>query len=146
MKNKLPLAIIAGIVGTIAFTLITFIAPLMGMPKMSPAGMLSMMMGVPIAAGWIMHFMIGIIFAVIYVYVFAGLFKKISSPVLKGTIYGVIVFLFAQIIMMLMNGMMTLPAIRASEMAMAAGSLIGHLVFGITVTSLAKEELISSFD
>ncbi|MBG0780957.1 MAG: hypothetical protein H0S84_01675 [Bacteroidales bacterium] len=42
-------------------TLIMMVGPMMGMPKMNPATMLSMMMGFPLIVGWIMHFMIGLI-------------------------------------------------------------------------------------
>ncbi len=47
MKTKISEAVIGGLVGTDAMTMVMFVAPLMGIPKMSPPSMLSMMMGVP---------------------------------------------------------------------------------------------------
>ena len=66
MQNKITKSITAGIIGTTVMTLFMMIAPMMGMPKMSAPHMLSGMLGVPIAVGWIMHFMIGTIFAFAY--------------------------------------------------------------------------------
>jgi len=103
MSNKPTQAIIGGIVATIAFTIVTIIAPVMGMPKMSPPAMLSMMMGVPIVVGWLMHFMIGIIFALVYAFFFIKVVKKINSNILKGVIFGFAVFIFAQIALAIMG-------------------------------------------
>ncbi len=60
MKNSFSKGVIGGFVGTIAITIVGYMAPLMGLPKMSPPQMLSDMMGFSIVVGWIMHFMIGI--------------------------------------------------------------------------------------
>ncbi len=63
MENKLGRSILAGIVATAIMTVVGVIAPYMGLPKMNPAEMLSGMLGVSPVLGWLMHFMIGIIFA-----------------------------------------------------------------------------------
>ena len=66
---------------------------------MLPSGM----MGVPVIAGWLMHFMIGITFAAGYIFVFYPL-VKISNKYLKGALFGIAVFIFAQIAMMELLG------------------------------------------
>jgi hypothetical protein len=53
--------------------------PCDGIPKMSPPALLSMMMGVSIAVGWIMHCMIGIIFAIAYAFFFIKVVKKVNN-------------------------------------------------------------------
>jgi len=55
------------------------------------------MFGFPILEGWLMHFMIGIIFAMMYVFVIRRILKKIRNTMWKGTIFGVFAFLFGQI-------------------------------------------------
>ena len=70
--NKLIKTIIGGLVGTLAMTIIIMLAPLMGMPKMSPPDMLATTMGVPLIVGWMMHFVTGITFAAIYTYLFTS--------------------------------------------------------------------------
>jgi hypothetical protein len=54
-------SILAGVIGTAIMTVFMMIAPMMGMPKMSPPNMLSGMLSAPLIVGWIMHFVIGIV-------------------------------------------------------------------------------------
>lgn len=128
-------------IATVIFTVVTMIAPVMGFPKMSPPAMLSMMMGLPIVVGWLMHFMIGIVFALAYSFIFINVLKKINNNLFKGIIYGLIAFMFAQIMMVVMGMMFPMPPMEGSMMLMMIGSMIGHIVFGISVALLIKEPL-----
>ena len=66
-------AIIAGLVGTVAISMVMAMAPKMGMPKMDIVDMLSTMFGKPNRMlGWMMHFMMGIIFALIYAFIWSA--------------------------------------------------------------------------
>lgn len=118
---------VAGIIGTGAMTILTMMAPLMGMPKMSPPEMLSQMTGTPLLLGWIMHFMIGIIFAFLYAFT---LKKWGVSSCVKGIVFGLLAFAIAQVVMLMMQPM--------GDMAMLMGSMMGHLVFGITTTKVIE--------
>ena len=142
MQNKIIKSIIAGIIGTAVMTLFMMIAPMMGMPKMSPPAMLSMMMGFPIVVGWVMHLMIGIIFAFAYSFFFIKVVNKISNNILKGAIFGFAVFIFAQIAIAMLGAMMGgMPPMEGSIMLMMIGSIMGHIVFGITVAIFVKEQV-----
>jgi len=94
--------------------------------------MLSGMMGVSLMVGYLMHFMIGIIFAAVYVYFFNPK-VHIESKFLKGIVFGFAVFVFAQLMMFIIGKMMPMPMPQDNMMLMMIGSLIGHLVFGIVV-------------
>ncbi len=135
MNNKIQKTILAGIISTAVMTLVTMIAPMMGMPKMSPPAMLSGMLGMPMFVGWVMHFMIGIMFAFAYTYLFAPN-VKIKNIWLKGAVFGVVVFIFAQIMMAIMGAMMPMPKMEGSMMAMMMGSLMGHIIYGMTVAKV----------
>lgn len=140
MDTKLKNSIIGGIVATIVMTAIMFVAPMMGMPKMNPPKMLAVTMGFPVAVGWVMHFMIGIVFALGYAYLFLPLVKKISSKVAKGAIYGVVIFVFAQIMMQVMGAIFpAMPAPQGNMMLMIIGSIMGHVIFGIVVALFFKQ-------
>ena len=142
MSNKITQAIIGGIVATAVMTAVMMIAPMMGIPKMSPPAMLSMMMGFPIVVGWMMHFMIGIIFAIAYAFFFIKVVKKISNNILKGAIFGFAVFIFAQIAIAMMGAMMGgMPPMEGSMMLIMIGSIMGHIIFGITVAMFVKEQV-----
>ncbi len=134
MENKLVRSVLAGVVATAVMTVVGIMAPYMGLPKMNPAEMLSGMLGVSAAVGWMMHFIIGIIFAAIYVFFFNPL-VHIHSRAGKGLLYGFIVFVFAQGMMFLMSKIMPAPSgpMEGNMLLMMVGSLIGHLVFGLVV-------------
>ena len=135
MKTKIQHAVLVGIVATAAMTMVMFVAPFMGMPKMNPAEMLAGMMGLPVFIGWIMHFMIGVIFALAYIFFLSGFLGKISSKIGKGALFGFIVFVFAQVMMAVMGAFMGGMPSPAGSMTLAIlGSIIGHIVFGIVVT------------
>lgn len=140
MTTKIKQALIGGIIGTAVMTLVMMIAPMMGMPKMSPPEMLSMMMGFPIVVSWMMHFMIGVIFAMAYAFFFINVVKKVSNNILKGAIFGMAAFVFAQIMMAIMGMMFPMPPMEGSMMLMMVGSIMGHVIFGITVALFVKEQ------
>jgi uncharacterized membrane protein YagU involved in acid resistance len=120
-------AAIAGIVGTAVMTIVgIYLAPMMGIPRMNPAEMLAGQMGGSIVMGWAGHIMIGIVLAVAY----AVIAKSLpGAPWLRGALFGVAPWLLAQLAVMPMMGM----PLFSGSMAMAGGSLIGHLMYGATV-------------
>ena len=139
MKTKISQAAIGGIVATLVMTMVMFVAPYMGLPKMNAAAMLSMMMGVPVLIGWGIHFMIGIIFALAYTFLFVPILKKVNNRIVKGTIFGLAVFVFAQLMIAVMGaifGGMSSP--EGSMLLVLIGGIIGHIIYGIVVSLLIK--------
>ena len=140
MINKIQKAIVGGILGTAAMTLVLFGAPLVGIPELRPPQMLSAMFGFPILDGWLMHFMIGIIFAMMYVFVISKILKKIGSTMWKGTIFGVFAFIFGQIMITILGTLFTeAPPIAGSIVHVMMESILGHLIFGIVVVLYVNE-------
>ena len=133
MNTKISKSILGGIVGTIIMTIVMMIAPMMGMPKMSPPAMLAGMMNMPLGMGWIIHFIIGVMFAFAYTYLFAPK-VKIGNIFLKGAVFGFVVFVFAQIMMAIMGAMLPMPKMEGSMMLMMIGSIIGHVIYGMSVS------------
>ncbi len=130
MKSKIAQTIIAGLVATAVMTGVGLMAPYMGLPKMNPAEMLSGMMGVSLIVGYLIHCMIGIIFAAAYVYLFNPK-VHIHSKLVKAILFGFAVFVFAQVMLFIIGKIMPMP--QDNMMLMMMGSLIGHLVYGIVV-------------
>lgn len=123
-------AVVAGLVGTAVMTAVgLWVAPLMGMPRMNPADMLAGAMGGNPLLGWVAHFMIGSILAVIYAMVAPAL---PGPPAVRGALYSLAPWLVAMSVMMPMMGM---PAFGGSGVV-ATGSLIGHLVYGLVVGAM----------
>lgn len=132
IMKKVATAVLAGIIGAAVMSVVTMIGGAMGMPKMSQPKMLSGMMGLSIALGWVMHFMVGIVFAVVYIYLYDPLLR-IANTYLKGAIFGIIVFIFAQVMM----AIMPVPPIEGSMLAIVLGGLMGHIIFGMVVSLTA---------
>ena len=139
MNLQIKTALMPGMVATAAFTIVTMIAPMMGFPKMSPPEMLSSMFGFSIAIGWIMHIMIGLIYAVAYLMFFQKALSKISNKFLKGMIFGMVIFVFAQVMMALMGMIFSMPQPEGSMLLNIIGSFMGHIIFGLVIILLVKE-------
>ena len=128
MKLNIGRVILGGFVGTLAITFLMYIgAPMMGLPKMDIAAMLGRMLG-----GWSMgmtvHFINGtIIFPLIYAYFLFG--RLPGSPYLKGILWGVTLWVLAQLVVMPMMGA-GIFGLKMAGMMSAAGSLVGHAVYG----------------
>lgn len=120
-------AVAGGIIGTLVMTAVgVWVAPLMGIPRMNPAEMLAGQMGGSLALGWAGHLMVGTILAVIYAAVAPWIPGR---PALRGALYGLAPFLLAQVVVMPMMGM----PLFSGSVALAMGSLIGHLIYGAVV-------------
>jgi uncharacterized membrane protein YagU involved in acid resistance len=128
-------AAVAGVIGTVAMTLLFFLEPLIGLPRMAEGGILSMVMSATVAhlpvgfvGGWLVHFGVGIGLALIY----AGLAapRLAGAPAARGAMYGALVFLGAQLIVMPLVGA---GIFSSGDPARLLGSLAGHLVYGALV-------------
>jgi len=133
MSIKIGRAVAGGIAGTAVMTAVgLWAAPMMGIPPMNPADMLAGVMGGNLALGWAAHFMIGTILALIYA--LAARYLP-GPPALRGALYGIAPFLVAQIMVMPMMGM----PLFSGSVALAMGSLIGHLIYGAVVGAVYGE-------
>jgi len=127
-------AILGGFIGTLAMSAIIYVVgPMMGV-HMDIAAMLGSMLGNSWAAGLMMHFVNGaIIFPTIFV---VGLYGVLpGSSVVKGTTWGVALWLVAQVVVMPMMGAGLFSSQMGGAMA-AMGSLIGHLLYGSLLGSI----------
>ncbi len=117
-------AVGAGLAGTAAMTMLMLAGPMMGMPRMPIGNMLGDFLRIGAGTGWVMHFMIGTVLALIY----ALLAARLPGPAaVRGTLYGVAVFLVAQLVV---TPMMGGGVFSGGNLVMIMGSLLGHLVYG----------------
>jgi uncharacterized protein DUF6789 len=121
-------AALGGVVGTLAMTFMMYVvAPMMGL-QMDIAAMLGSMLGGSWGAGLMMHVVNGtLIFPAIYAY---ALYAHLpASPAVRGTIWGVVLWLIAQTMVMPMMGAGLFSSAMGGAMA-AMGSLISHILYG----------------
>ena len=136
MNKELISILKGGTIATAAMTLLMLIAPMMGMPKMPIGNMLAGFMGIPVALGWIAHFMIGVVLAAGYVYFLKD--KLSGKPAIKGILFALIPFFMAQIMVMPMMGAGFFSMNTGAPMMMVMGSLIGHVVYGAVLGTVSK--------
>jgi uncharacterized membrane protein YagU involved in acid resistance len=122
----------AGLVGTAAMTALLLVEPSVGLPKIAMGQILSTSLGLasahlPIgpALGWVIHFMIGVALALIYATAFER--RLPGTPLVRGLLYGVLVFVVAQLVFMPLVGG---GVFSRGDGELIAGSLLGHLVYG----------------
>ncbi len=136
-------AVISGILGTLAISMVMAAAPMMGMPKMDIVDMLSTMFGKPNRVlGWMMHLMMGVVFALIYAFLWS---IGIGSPGwISGLIFGIAHWLVVGLMMAVIpivhagikSGDVEAPGlwmINQGGMLSFVGGLMGHIVFGLVV-------------
>ena len=124
MRLNYGRTLLAGVAGTAVMTMIgVWGAPMMGLPPMNPATMLASAMGGMLAAGWAAHFMIGVVLAAGYALVASRLPGPVAA---RGALFAIAPWLAAQLIVMPMMGM----PLFSGSVALAMGSLIGHLAYG----------------
>ena len=125
-------------------TMVMMMAPKMGMPKMDIVGMLGSMFSAESnrMVGMIMHFMMGIVFAIIYALLWNAGIGTVS--LLWGAIFGMVHWLISGVMMGGMSmmhagvkaGTVNAPGVYMTNnggMMAFMGGLIGHVIFGLVV-------------
>jgi hypothetical protein len=119
-------------------TMLMLTGPLMGMPDMNIGKMLSGVMGIPIAIGWLAHAMVGTGLAIIYAYAFS--LKLPAAPWLKGALFSFIPWLVKESMLSPMMGTGFFESGTPAPLIMAMGGLMGHLVYGIVLGTIYGNE------
>lgn len=125
----------AGVLGTAAITALWQVEPAIGLPRIAVGHILSTFMAVSvahlnvgIAGGWVVHFIVGILLALLYAGAFAE--RLPGAPVWRGATYGIFVFVLAQVVFMPLVGG---GFFSRGDVELLIGSVIGHIAYGIVV-------------
>ena len=125
----------AGVIGTAVITALWQVEPAIGLPRIAVGHILSTFMAVSvahlnvgIAGGWVVHFIVGILLALLYAGVFAE--RLPGSPIWRGATYGMLVFILAQALFMPLVGG---GFFSRGDVELLLGSLLGHIAYGIVV-------------
>lgn len=122
-------ALSGGILATGAMTLLMVMAPLMGLPKMNMGAMLAGFMHIQVWEGWMLHFLIGIGWAFVYVYLCRDRIR--TRFLFRGMLFSLIPWFLMQVMVMPLMGMGFFALKGPSGMLM--GTLAGHLVYGMVL-------------
>ncbi len=136
-------AIISGLAGTLAMSMLMAVAPALGMPKMDMVGMLGSMFGkANQTLGWVLHLMMGSVFALVYTSLWSIGFggPSIASALIFGAAHWALVG-FAMGMVPVMHVGIRSGEVQAPGLWMTSqgglmsfmGGLMGHLVFAVVV-------------
>jgi uncharacterized membrane protein YagU involved in acid resistance len=122
----------AGLIATAVMTALLLVEPSVGLPKIAMGQVLSTALGLASAhlatgagLGWLLHFLIGMLLALIYAAYFEH--RLPGGPLMRGLLYGVLVFVVAQLLFMPLVGG---GVFSHGDPELLTGSLIAHLVYG----------------
>ena len=136
MKSKFSKILIGGLAGTLIMSLMMkFAAPMMIGQPMDIAAMLGKMMGGVYEMGMAAHVLLGVVvFPIVYAWL---LFRFLpGEPLVKGLLFGTVLWLTAATMVMPMAGAgFFMSEIGGIKAAMAA--LMGHWVYGALLGGIA---------
>src|SRR5579862_2152400 len=137
-EPKFGRALFAGIAAWVAFALILYAAPLVGLPEIDVPGMLGGLYGWNSAAlGWVLLFVTGIAFALLYAYRFVN--RLPGAGWQRGLVFGILPWLVMMVIVAPLLPLLSptmaptaTPGFFFTEMGLGAimGLLIAHLGWG----------------
>ncbi len=136
-RPSFPRVIRSGFVATLVMTIMLYLSPSMVPPRMDIAALFGRMLGGSWWLGLIIHFTLGaIIFSLLYAYLLNPLLP--SKPWTKGTLWGLTLWLVAQMLILPMIGMGFFSADIPRRVTAVLGSLLAHLIYGIVLGALLK--------
>ncbi|NIR46891.1 DUF1440 domain-containing protein, partial [candidate division KSB1 bacterium] len=148
-ENRVRRAIMTGVVATIVMTIMMYLAPVMGMPKMDIAAMLGKFVmdepaptgSTPWTVGMLIHLINGaIFFPLVYAFVFS---PQLSwQPWVKGLFFGLVLWFASQLIVMPMMGAGAFSTETSQPGLMVIGSLFGHIVYGVLLGALLGDPIV----
>ncbi len=140
MENKFVSAVAGGIAGTAVITGMMLLLSFVGMPDINYGTMLAGFTQTSPLLGWVMHFIMGIVLAFIYVYFFRD---EISFPyAMRGLIYSVLPWAITLIMLFPMMGLETGLSGKQSPGIFILSTMIAYLAYGFVMGAIARPHAI----
>lgn len=143
MKPRLAQSFVGGLAGTVAMSvLMRFVAPMMLGHPMDIAAMIGNMMGGSLAMGLVIHLLNGVVvFPLVYALI---VFRFLPGPPLvRGALWGAVLWLMAEVVVMPMAGAGLFSAEIGGAIA-AVAALMGHLVYGALLGLIGGAAVVGS--
>ena len=136
MKPNPIKAVAGGLAGTVVLTMMMLgVAPTLLGRRMDIPAMISAMMGAPPALGWAAHIMLGVaVFPLAYSFIGFGLLP--GPPLLRGALWGVLLWIAVEIIVMPMAGNGLFSSTHGGVKAVTV-ALMGHVIYGALLGAIA---------
>lgn len=132
--------LVAAVVATAVMTVFMLIAQYLVLPTIDPGTLLGTMFGGNRFAGWIIHFIIGIMMALPYAFFF-NKWIPAENKFLRGTLYGILVFVFSEIVFTLINLLGYANTADLKNMAlMVTGNAVVYMIYGTVLGAFFERQ------
>ncbi len=129
--RKIVVAVPAGLVATAVMTVVMLMAPVAGIPAINMPRVLGWSVGMPLSAGMVLNFIVGVGLALLFA---VYLSRRFAVPFwMLGAFLGVALWLFLMVFVGPVIGWGLFASRTASPWGTVLTSLIGHLAFGLTL-------------
>ncbi len=136
MKYNVANTVLAGIAGTAVITGMMLLLSALGMPDIEYGTMIAAFTHTSPVVGWIMHFIMGIVLAFLYVNFFRD---EINGPyAIRGLIYSVLPWGITLIMLFPMLGMTSISANSQSPGIFIVSTMVAYLAYGFVMGAIAK--------
>lgn len=144
MENRNLQAIAGGIAGTAVITALMFLLSMLGMPDIDYGNLLAQFTHTSPAVGWIMHFLMGIALAFLYVYFFR---EFLPGPFwAKGLVFSVLPWVLTLIMLFPMVDTLNVLNTTQSPGIFIVSTMIAYLAFGVVLGLVAHPKGITGTD
>ena len=141
-----PKMIFAALTAVAVMTAFMLVAPLVGLPKMNVGVLLGSMLGGSEVAGWFAHVLIGIVLVFPYLFFF-NQWLPVENKVARGTIYGILVFVFSEIIFAIINLTGHMPDFAKQDMArMIFGNALAGMIYGTVLGAFLERSGVDAME
>jgi len=137
---KFMKGLLAAVIATGVMTGFMLLAPFVGLPKMNVGVLLGTMFGRSEVVGWVLHVVIGVVMMIPYV-LFFNRWLPVENKIARGTIYGIVVFVFSEIMFSAINIAGHLNNIDRENMAlMVFGNALACMIYGSVLGAFFERE------
>ena len=141
-----PKMLLAALAATAAMTAFMLLAPLVGLPKMDVGALLGSLFGNNKVVGWVIHVVIGILMLLPYVFFF-NQWLPVENRVARGAIYGILVFVFSEIVFTIINLTGHLPDFAKQDMArMVFGNALAGMIYGCVLGAFFERQGVDAME
>ncbi len=134
-------SILGGLIGTAVITVLMLLADAVGIPGIDYGKMLAEFTHTTPLIGWVMHFIMGIILAFVYVYFFRDEFK--GPFAVRGLIYSIIPYVVTMIMLFPMSVMSSSATIDSPGVFIVA-TMVAYFAYGYVMGAITKPHEVRS--
>lgn len=129
--RNILVAVPAGLVATAVMTVVMLMAPVAGIPAINMPRVLGWSVGMPLSAGMVLNFVLGVGLAILFAFLLTRGFPVPAWA--NGVLFGIALWALLMIIVGPMIGWGLFAAGTAFPFGIILTSLLGHIAFGWTL-------------